>query len=174
MVRGSAESIRNGARRLERRLERFYYNTPLTRTRPPKLSLLFLPKTYFVPISFDDLPPCLLKFFSETLQGRSQPSYHGYHAPQAWPSCFHSPSMGSDMVICLPWVLVIPAPNFHKSTNLTSLTVHWEALKQAIHQDGLAALGRPRQVRDAASAKLLTLTCELYYPLDPPWIILCE
>lgn len=168
MVRGSAESIRNGARRLERRLERFYYNTPLTRTRPPKSSLLFLPKHISFPFhSTTRLLPFSV-FFSETVPGRSQPSYHSNHAPQAWPSCFHSPSMGSDMVICLPWVLVIPAPNFHKSIILTSLTVHWEALKQATHRDGLAALGRPRQVRDAASAKLLTLTCELHCPLDPP------
>ncbi|GIK07560.1 hypothetical protein Aspvir_003226 [Aspergillus viridinutans] len=34
--------------------------------------------------------------------------------------------------------------------------VHWEALTQAVRRDGLAALGRPRQIRDAASAKLLT------------------
>ncbi|KAJ5809554.1 methyltransferase type 11 [Penicillium pulvis] len=39
-----------------------------------------------------------------------------------------------------------------------SICLHWEALKQAIRRDGLAALGRPRQIRDAASAKLLNLT----------------
>ncbi|KAJ5607787.1 hypothetical protein N7537_004406 [Penicillium hordei] len=37
-----------------------------------------------------------------------------------------------------------------------SICLHWEALTQAIRRDGLAALGRPGQIRDAASAKLLT------------------
>lgn len=79
--------------------------------------------------------------------------------------------MGSDMVIYLSWVLSIPAPKFNYSTNHLSPTVHLDALKQAILQDGLAALGRPRQIRDTASAKLLTLTCNLTYPPDLPWLI---
>ncbi|CAG8903492.1 unnamed protein product [Penicillium egyptiacum] len=36
-----------------------------------------------------------------------------------------------------------------------SISLHWEALTQAVRRDGLAALGRPGQIRDAASAKLL-------------------
>ncbi|KAJ5635735.1 methyltransferase type 11 [Penicillium longicatenatum] len=39
-----------------------------------------------------------------------------------------------------------------------SICLHWEALKRAVHLEGLAALGHPRQIQDAASAKLLSLT----------------
>ncbi|KAJ5666694.1 hypothetical protein N7462_011103 [Penicillium macrosclerotiorum] len=39
-----------------------------------------------------------------------------------------------------------------------SICLHWEALTQAVRRDGLAALARPRQMRDAASAKLLNIT----------------
>ncbi|KAJ5930526.1 hypothetical protein N7466_006019 [Penicillium verhagenii] len=44
---------------------------------------------------------------------------------------------------------------------LPSTTVHWQALKQAIRQNGLAALIHPAQIRDAASAKLLSISCQL-------------
>ncbi|KAF7176466.1 hypothetical protein CNMCM7691_002784 [Aspergillus felis] len=37
-----------------------------------------------------------------------------------------------------------------------SICLHWEVLVQAVRRDGLAALGRPQQIRDAAAAKLLT------------------
>ncbi|KAJ5648127.1 hypothetical protein N7490_004499 [Penicillium lividum] len=39
-----------------------------------------------------------------------------------------------------------------------SICLHWEALMQAIRRDGLAALGHPGEIRDAASAKLFSLT----------------
>ncbi|CDM26537.1 unnamed protein product [Penicillium roqueforti FM164] len=49
--------------------------------------------------------------------------------------------MGPDLVLDLPQVFV-----------------HWESLTQAVRRDGLAALGRPQQIRDAASAKLFSIT----------------
>ncbi|KAJ6017135.1 hypothetical protein N7451_000514 [Penicillium sp. IBT 35674x] len=39
-----------------------------------------------------------------------------------------------------------------------SVCLHWEALKQAIRRDGLPALARWRDIRDAASAKLFNST----------------
>ncbi|KAJ6124307.1 hypothetical protein N7471_011624 [Penicillium samsonianum] len=37
-----------------------------------------------------------------------------------------------------------------------SICLHWKALTEAVRRDGLAALSRPRQIRDTASASLLT------------------
>ncbi|KAJ5312861.1 hypothetical protein N7508_003691 [Penicillium antarcticum] len=55
--------------------------------------------------------------------------------------------------ICRRSLSVLP-PIF--TTNYHSATVHWEAMTEAVRRDGLTALGRPQQIRDTASAKLLT------------------
>ncbi|RDW76444.1 class I SAM-dependent methyltransferase [Aspergillus mulundensis] len=46
-----------------------------------------------------------------------------------------------------PWTLIWP-----------SICLHWQALIEAVRRNGLAALLHPRQIRDAASAKLLSIT----------------
>lgn len=61
-----------------------------------------------------------------------------------------APKPGRLASILRPWGLI-----------WLSVCLHWEALTQAVRRDGLAALGRPRQIRDAASAKLLSIACNL-------------
>ena len=56
--------------------------------------------------------------------------------------------------------------------------VHWEAFKDAYRQHGVGAFGRVSQIRDAASAKLFSVTCntnarirpELVYRLADPCV----
>lgn len=57
--------------------------------------------------------------------------------------------------------------------------VHWEAFKDAYRQHGLGAFGRVSQIRDAASAKLFSVTCNfnarirpepVYRPADLPCV----
>jgi SAM-dependent methyltransferase len=43
----------------------------------------------------------------------------------------------------------------------SSPTVHWKAFTEAVRRDGLAAFVHLRQIRDAASAKLFSITCKL-------------
>ncbi|KAJ5458491.1 methyltransferase type 11, partial [Penicillium sp. IBT 31633x] len=80
------------------------------------------------------------------------------HSSQSWPPQFHSPSMGPVMVLYLPKGFVTSTTHPHNSANHPSPIMHWEALAQAIRREGLAAPGRPREIRDAASAKLLGIT----------------
>jgi hypothetical protein len=40
------------------------------------------------------------------------------------------------------------------------IVVHWQALKEAVRQDGLAALTHPGQIQDAASAKMFSMLCK--------------
>ncbi|KAL4905927.1 hypothetical protein BDW74DRAFT_177623 [Aspergillus multicolor] len=47
-----------------------------------------------------------------------------------------------------PWALIWP-----------SICLHFQALAEAVRRDGLAGLFRLQQIRDAASAKLLSITC---------------
>lgn len=67
--------------------------------------------------------------------------------------------MGPVMVLYLPKGFVTSTTHPHNSANHPSPIMHWEALAQAIRREGLAAPGRPREIRDAASAKLLGITC---------------
>ena len=67
--------------------------------------------------------------------------------------------MGPDLVLYFPQVTA--TNRFHNSTNPLSPTVHWEAFTDAIRRDGLSAIVHLRQIRDAASAKLLSVTCNL-------------
>lgn len=53
--------------------------------------------------------------------------------------------------------------------------MHWEALTNALRQDGLVAIMRLGQVRNAASAKLLSITCKQllaisFFDLSANWI----
>ncbi|KAF7530359.1 hypothetical protein PCG10_003730 [Penicillium crustosum] len=52
-----------------------------------------------------------------------------------------------------------------------SLCLHWEALTQAVRRDGLSALGRPRQIRDAASAKLLSIASDGFIAYEDTTIV---
>ncbi|KAL4914870.1 S-adenosyl-L-methionine-dependent methyltransferase [Aspergillus aurantiobrunneus] len=56
---------------------------------------------------------------------------------------------------------------------LTSLsaTVHWEALTEAVRRDGLAALVRIRQIRDAASAKLFCITSANFIAFEDTTVV---
>jgi hypothetical protein len=66
--------------------------------------------------------------------------------------------MGSDMAVYRAYVLDPPLDKF--STNPAfHIVVHWQALKEAVRQDCLAALAHPGQIRDAASAKMFSMLC---------------
>ncbi|KAJ5484368.1 hypothetical protein N7453_012322 [Penicillium expansum] len=52
-----------------------------------------------------------------------------------------------------------------------SICLHWKALTQAVRRDGLAALGRPRQIRDAASAKLFSITSSNFIAYEDTTIV---
>ncbi|KAJ6015261.1 methyltransferase type 11 [Penicillium herquei] len=52
-----------------------------------------------------------------------------------------------------------------------SICLHWEALTQAIRRDGLAAVSRPQQIRDAASAKLLNIASANFIAYEDTTIV---
>ena len=65
--------------------------------------------------------------------------------------------MGPDLAL---YFLQVSFTNrFHIPTNPPSSTVHWAAFTAAFRRDGLTALVHLRQIRDAALAKLLSITC---------------
>lgn len=41
------------------------------------------------------------------------------------------------------------------------ILVHWEAFKDAYRQHGVGAFGRVSQIRDAATAKMFSVTCNI-------------
>ena len=67
--------------------------------------------------------------------------------------------MGPDLVLYFPQVSA--TNRLHNFTNPLSPTVHWEAFTEAIRRDGLGAIVHLQQIRDVASAKLLSVTCNL-------------
>lgn len=52
-----------------------------------------------------------------------------------------------------------------------SICLHWKAFIEAIHRDGLAAILHLRQVRDAASAKLLNITSNNFIAFEDTTIV---
>ncbi|KAJ5622542.1 hypothetical protein N7528_005774 [Penicillium herquei] len=52
-----------------------------------------------------------------------------------------------------------------------SVCLHWEALTQAIRRDGLVALGRPNEIRDAASAKLFNIASANFIAYEDTTIV---
>ncbi|KAJ5719987.1 methyltransferase type 11 [Penicillium malachiteum] len=52
-----------------------------------------------------------------------------------------------------------------------SVCLHWEALTQAIRRDGLVALIRPREIRDAASAKLFNIASANFIAYEDTTIV---
>ncbi|KAJ6172427.1 hypothetical protein N7470_001494 [Penicillium chermesinum] len=52
-----------------------------------------------------------------------------------------------------------------------SICLHWEALKEAIRREGFVALGRPQQIRDAASARLLTVNSKGFIAYENTTIV---
>lgn len=52
-------------------------------------------------------------------------------------------------------------------TLLIVSVVHWEAFKDAYRQHGFGAFGRISQIRDAASAKLFSVTCNITARIRP-------
>ncbi|KAI9045872.1 class I SAM-dependent methyltransferase [Aspergillus affinis] len=52
-----------------------------------------------------------------------------------------------------------------------SFWLHWEALREAVRRDGLAALVRPQQIRDAGSAKLLSVTSAGFIAFEDTTIV---
>ncbi|KAJ5213953.1 hypothetical protein N7449_001122 [Penicillium cf. viridicatum] len=71
-----------------------------------------------------------------------------------------APKPGRLASILRPWGLI-----------WLSVCLHWEALTQAVRRDGLAALGRPRQIRDAASAKLLSIASDGFIAYEDTTIV---
>ena len=65
--------------------------------------------------------------------------------------------MGPDLAFYLLQVSV--THRFHNHTNPPFPTVHWEAYIEAVHRDGFTALVHLREIRDAAIAKLFSITC---------------
>ncbi|KAF4766537.1 hypothetical protein HAV15_011015 [Penicillium sp. str.  len=71
-----------------------------------------------------------------------------------------APKLGRLASILRPWGLI-----------WLSVCLHWEALTQAVRRDGLAALGRSRQIRDAASAKLLSIASDGFIAYENTTIV---
>ncbi|CAI7626830.1 unnamed protein product [Penicillium palitans] len=71
-----------------------------------------------------------------------------------------APKPGRLASILRPWGLI-----------WLSVCLYWEALTQSVRRDGLAALGRPQQIRDAASAKLLSIASDGFIAYENTTIV---